>query len=91
MKNPTLAGRNKLHPRPYGTWFSLADKEILKSILSAIIYGMLPLARKLSSAFAVWMLLLICLLSFSLMLYAARTDSAIDDEGTGIWLVVGLS
>lgn len=36
--------------------------------------------QKFSSVFAKWMLVLICLASFSLMLWAARTDSAIDDE-----------
>jgi len=36
--------------------------------------------RKLSSSIAKWMLVLICVASFSLMLWAARTDSAIDDE-----------
>jgi hypothetical protein len=36
--------------------------------------------RKLSSAFAWWAVGLICLAAFSLMLWAARTDSAIDDE-----------
>ena len=36
--------------------------------------------RTLSSSLAKWMLVLICVASFSLMLWAARTDSAIDDE-----------
>jgi hypothetical protein len=36
--------------------------------------------RNLSSSFAKWTLALICIASFSLMLWAARTDSAIDDE-----------
>src|SRR5690348_15242710 len=36
--------------------------------------------RRSSSVFAWWTLGLICLFSFSLMLYAARTDSAIMDE-----------
>ncbi len=36
--------------------------------------------QKISSAAAKWVLVLICLASFSLMLSAARTDSAIDDE-----------
>ncbi|HVO29050.1 MAG TPA: phospholipid carrier-dependent glycosyltransferase [Candidatus Paceibacterota bacterium] len=36
--------------------------------------------RKLSSSLAWWTLGLVCLASFSLMFYAARTDSAIDDE-----------
>jgi hypothetical protein len=36
--------------------------------------------RKLSTSFAWWTLGLICLASFSLMFWASRTDSAIDDE-----------
>src|ERR1700685_508273 len=36
--------------------------------------------RKFSSSLAKWTLVLICLASFSLMLWGARTDSAIDDE-----------
>jgi hypothetical protein len=36
--------------------------------------------RKFSSGTARWTLFLICLASFSLMIWAARTDSAIDDE-----------
>jgi hypothetical protein len=41
---------------------------------------MQSLARKLSSSLAIWILVLLCLISFSLMLWAARSDSAIDDE-----------
>src|ERR1700684_3986330 len=36
--------------------------------------------KKLSAFSARWMLALICLASFSLMFWAARTDSAITDE-----------
>ncbi|HEX4104384.1 MAG TPA: glycosyltransferase family 39 protein, partial [Candidatus Paceibacterota bacterium] len=36
--------------------------------------------QKISSRFAVWALVLICVISFSFMLYAAHTDSAIVDE-----------
>lgn len=36
--------------------------------------------KKISSYSAIWVLILICLVSFSLMLWGARTDSAIMDE-----------
>src|ERR1700722_1020133 len=36
--------------------------------------------RNISTSFARWALVLICISSFGLMLYASRTDSAIDDE-----------
>ncbi|MDE2019090.1 MAG: phospholipid carrier-dependent glycosyltransferase [Patescibacteria group bacterium] len=36
--------------------------------------------RKISSTFAVWTVILLCFISFSLMFWASRTDSAIDDE-----------
>jgi Dolichyl-phosphate-mannose-protein mannosyltransferase len=41
---------------------------------------MFPQLRKISSSLAWWALALICLASFALMFWAARTDSAIDDE-----------
>jgi 4-amino-4-deoxy-L-arabinose transferase-like glycosyltransferase len=41
---------------------------------------MLTMLRKLSARTAIFALLLICAASFSLMFYASRTDSAIDDE-----------
>ncbi len=36
--------------------------------------------KRTSSVFAWWALALVCLASFSLMLWASRTDSAIMDE-----------
>src|SRR5271154_5722982 len=39
-----------------------------------------PFIKKLSSRAAIWVLVLICIASFSLMLWTSRTDSAIQDE-----------
>jgi hypothetical protein len=41
---------------------------------------MFPQLQKISSSLAWWALALICVASFSLMFWASRTDSAIDDE-----------
>ena len=49
-------------------------------LLFAKIKLMLDFARKISSAFAIWTVILLCLISFTLMFWASRTDSAIDDE-----------
>src|SRR5271170_2646902 len=40
----------------------------------------MPPFQKISRSLAVWALVIICLASFFLMLWASRTDSAIDDE-----------